>query len=287
MGYIIALHAGDEISQHGNPTKNTARYTFLCAGYSTSFAAMAALQAYLAPYVAVGSAILSPWDISLSHKEADNYEATVDYTAPERQEQVQIPVPNFPELTIDAGTETQHVTQGYEVRDAWPPGTPKSYFNGQINVDIDAKGNQKVKGVDVPIANLKISVNYVIPTPANPFALGRFMADAVPGVNSTAWYGFDAGELRFMGGRVTGKLGDQWRMQLAMEASPNVSVPVDFGTPQEPFVEQCFKRGWDYFWIQYESEIIYGINEPRQRAKRAFSHRMFREYDFRIFGLGG
>ncbi len=79
-------------------------------------------------------------------------------------------------------------------------------------------------------------------------------------------------------------------VSLVMEASPSVMIPVDFGTPTAPRVEQVFKRGWDYMWIFYEPHLVKtpeGWDENQPRAKHAFTHRMFGEFDFRYFGLGG
>lgn len=289
MGVVIAAHGGESIKRVGDPSKNSADYTLQALGYSDSFSAMVAIQSYLAPLVAVGSAILSPWEISLDHDEADNWTAKVSYVTPEQQEQSQPPQPNFPELSLEVGTETQHVTQGLEVRDAWPPGLNKSYFNGQINVEIDAKGNMKTKGVDVPVGKLTLNVDFTTPQPSDPFAMGRALADAAPGVNSTTWYGFPQGTLRYMGASVRGKKLDQWKMRLTIDASPNVTIPVDFGTPESPNIVQCQKRGWDYFWIHYRTKIVdHGdAKEVQSVANMAFSHRMFNEFDFRYFGLGG
>jgi hypothetical protein len=289
MSFIIITAGGEDIVSASDPTKNEAVYTLRAVGYASSFAAMTAIQLEISPFVGVGGATLYLTKIDLNNIEADIWEATATYLSPEEQQQVELPALDTPELTFDVGGMSVHVTQGYEVMNAWPQGADKQRFHGQINRVVDAKGNRKINGTDVEVPTLGVNVDYTTPQPANPFGLARTLANYAQGINSTAWYGFNPGDLRFRGAQVRGKLLDKWKMRLQMEASPTTVIPVNFGTAESPNITQCTKRGWDYFWIYYANVLVREFDEQGidSRPVYAFSHRMFNQFDFRVFGLGG
>lgn len=281
MPYIIPQHGGEDVSAKLADNGDRAAYTFRLVGYASDFHAMAAIDAYKGPTVLVRGKVLVADSIDLAHVETNIYEATVNYIHPDKQKEEE-PEDDAPTLSLDVTGQTVRQTHGFSVRNAYPDGADPDTFGGAINVEKDSKGRLKINGVEVEVPLMQINVDGRIPTPGDPFELGRQLARRAQKTNSTVWYGFQPGELLFQGAQVTGKRREKWNMRYKMAHSENIVKDV-------PNIGLCQKRGFDYFWV-YSVPVVKETPQGEMfvpQAVYAFSHQMYEEFEFRELGMGG
>jgi hypothetical protein len=285
MSFIVQKQGGTSVKVDAIGTATTVDTDYLVSGYSSDVLAQAAFDTYIRSYLTISIAgrALTFTGNDLKHVECEHYEATAHYTIPTGDDGGEN---ELPELSFNITGATVHKTHGYEVREAFPARTPRDLFYGAINVEKDSKGRLKVSGVDDEEQQLEIQASFKVPMPNDPFAFARALVNTANHTNQNVWYGFQPGEILFRGATLKGRLLEKWQMQYDFATSPNVAFVVEF---KDDGPVNCFKRGFDYFWLHYESVV-----EDRGGGKLiipkpvyAFSHRMKQEADFRILGIGG
>jgi hypothetical protein len=147
-------------------------------------------------------------------------------------------------FSFDTSGGTQHVTQSYQTlgRYAAQDYTAPNH-NGAIGVS-----DGDVTGCDVIVPQLNftmsrtnkgiIDINFI-----------KMLAGMTGRINSAAFFSFAAGEVLFEGAsgsqRSVEPGEETFDISYKFKASPNVTGLTVGG------IQVGFKRGWDYFWVQY------------------------------------
>lgn len=162
------------------------------------------------------------WDGSVRYAKKDNEEGDSSFS-------------------FDTGGGTQHVTQSLQTVGSYAPsGQQAPNCHGAIGVTHDS-----VEGVDVtvPIYNFA-ETHYLDPA----MVTGAYKAAlfALTGkVNSSAFRGFAAGEVLFLGASGSQRGEEDWEITFRFAASPNIT-----GLEIGP-ISGVDKRGWEYLWVRY------------------------------------
>lgn len=144
-------------------------------------------------------------------------------------------------------------------------------------VGVTADG--EVEGVDVlsPVFEFTVSVTVGFITRG----YLQTLRDTVGTVNLAAFYGFNQGEVIFLG--VSGQQKDANKITLTYKfgVRPNESFDLELVTG----VETITKRGWEYVWVSYTN--FEDVSQLVQRPKFAYVERLYVFGDFSALGIGG
>lgn len=159
-------------------------------------------------------------------------------------------------------------------------------FKGAIGVNKD-----KVEGVDRVMGKFEFSMVKQIPRLS--LAYCRVVTDLTGRVNLCRWYGFDPGELLFLGatGQTKGPSGaggtDQggWTVTYDFAASPNLTdiLLVPAGDTEGAMVVPE-KRGHDYLWVYYAPEE--SENKLARTPYAWYVEQIYYYADFGWLGIG-
>lgn len=222
------LDAGGEVSSAGIP--------YFVFGAEDEDAALAAVLAEAGE--SLGNASLTGVEIA-ERISADTFKVTASYetsrsgsgggSGGEEEEEGD----NF---SFETGGGSLHLSTSTGTT-RYPADAPD--YSGAIGVDSDGT----VHGVDVTMPSLTfcITKKYALVTASMISA----MASLTGKVNSSAFHGFEAGEVLFMGAS-GGKNGDKWEVSYKFAVSPNETDLTIGG------IAVAKKDGWDYAWVRYK-----------------------------------
>lgn len=242
-----------------------------------------ALVADFAP-VAVDGQALNEAPVSLRRISIDlqplgvgMYDARVDYAA----------------VAIDAGDlttsfrttgGTQHILSSLLTRTTYAaPGITPIDYHGLLNVD----DNNDVQGTDINVPVFEWTERHIkSPTEVNAAYIGKLYA-LTPRVNSTAFrirlpnggsYPLAAGECLFIGAAGEQRQYDNWALEFAFAASPNVN-DLRIGS-----IQGIVKRGWDYLWSRFRKTTNGSLITLTPEA--VYVEQVYREGDLSQLNLG-
>lgn len=175
--------------------------------------------------------------------------------------------------SFDTTGGTQHITQGES----------ETIFGGgpsfQKAINVDENG---VNGVDIVVPQLQWTETYDVPNAYVTDAYIKGVATQTGRVNASAFRGFEAGEVLFMGCSGSQEWDDQkgrgpWSLSFKFVASPNV-------TGQAVGSMSVNKKGHEYLWVRYETaeESSQLIKKP----KYAYVNKVYKDGNFSALGIG-
>jgi hypothetical protein len=197
------------------------------------------------------------------------------------------PSPTAPiggEFSFTTGGGTERIYTALELRDqklaAWAQaaGLPLPDYDRAILVN-----NGNVEGVEVVKPSLEWSVTRTFK--AITLAYIRTLSQMTGTTNITPFYGFEAGELLFLGadGRYVGPDGDQresgWSITFKFAAGQNRT---NVSLPEGMTVDI---RAWEFPWVDYAPNNDTGTPWITSRPKAAFVDRVYREKNFKNLGI--
>lgn len=156
---------------------------------------------------------------------------------------------------------------------------------GAIGVD-----SNSVNGVDVVIPALQWTENYDVPAQYVTTNYIKVVSSLTGTVNSSAFRGFAAGEVLFLGASGSHdwdseKGNSPWSLSYRFSASQNAdgedgSLPkLKIGT-----IEDVVKKGHEYLWVRYEDEVSGGalVKKPRH----VYVNQVYYTANFAALGIG-
>jgi len=197
------------------------------------------------------------------------FEATVTYGKSERETQ-DPPATGAVEFAFDISLENVTIKQSLSTVATYQAGTAMN-FNKAI--DVERSGDSvTINGVSVgrPISSFTLSYypTWAIVTDA----WKRSVMNLAGKVNSTSYFGYNAGEVRFVGCTGKARNGTDWELSFRFDVRLNRS-----GLTIGPF-SGIAADGWDVIWVYNEETIAQGryIPTPYQvNVERVFERDNF------------
>lgn len=153
---------------------------------------------------------------------------------------------------------------------------------GDPNPHLGLIGRSKdgsVEGCEIVIPALKMTYNFKHPLGVITEAHARLLATYTGMVNSTAFRGFPAGELLFLGANGSDGTESEANVSYEFVASQNLTG-LTIGT-----LTSIAKKGWEYLWIEYKDETVAG--KTVTRPEYVHIERVYDTLDFATaFGWG-
>jgi len=172
-----------------------------------------------------------------------------------------------------AGSQTK-MTHSLGTRGAWAANgmSPRNY-GGLIGVTDDG-----VEGVDIDTAVSTFSETVYFYPWFLTSSYVAFLARAYGCVNTSAFRGFDVGEVRFLGASGSYRSGDKVaELTFKFAVSPNAQN-IRIGNMTIPF-----KYGWDYLWVRW-AEMKYG-NVSVKVPIEAYVEKVYQGLNFYSLGI--
>lgn len=219
---------------------------------------------------------LDRWDITERVNET-TWRITAYYKTTDEDTAEEEPEPVF-SFEVSAGT--QHVTQSLETVSRYG-GDASSELAGAIGVDGD-----NVNGVDIIVPEYSFSETWLLPASIVTGAYRRQLGLMVGTINSSAFRGYQAGEVMFYG--ISGsKKGtdpdDDYEMTFTFKYSRNRT---DIEVGSDPILGPVTKRGWDYMWIQYGADVDDDRKVLIKKPIAVYVERLYEESDFALLAIG-
>ena len=172
-------------------------------------------------------------------------------------------------ISFDTTGGTQHITQSYATRGRYAAqGFTAPNHGGAIGVD---DGN--INGCDIIVPTLGFCMSKQLSGALNTGFL-KMLASLTGKVNSTPFEGFDAGEVLFEGASGSKQGQGAWDVAYKFKASPNVQS-MTVGN-----IQVGYKRGWDYFWVQYLEQKDDEAKTSKKVPFAAYVEIVYHEADF-------
>lgn len=164
---------------------------------------------------------------------------------------------------------------------------------GTLKRAIESTYEGDVRGIDIPVPSMKLTITKLWPRAlwrgAAGIANAKTLARTVSKTNKKVWWGFEQGELQFLGARPeeVGIFGT--RVTYEFDASEN-RQNIDFGEMGNGFaVNVPMKRGHEYIWVYHKRQAVpnpAGAGEVMvAKPWNVCVAQVFEEVDFAIFGL--
>lgn len=169
-------------------------------------------------------------------------------------------IANENSFEFDTSGGTQHIRSSLETRNKY--GDFPAELDGVVGWDGDS-----VEGVDitVPVFNWRLTYSPSV----LPALYGQLCMNLTGKVNSASFFGWDEGEVLFMGATAKRNGSDGWQLEWKFASSPNrllesyngpIYVPGIVYVAGDDIPEgssegdpiPCQKYGWDYLWVGYE-----------------------------------
>lgn len=176
-------------------------------------------------------------------------------------------------FSFDTGGATTHITQSLTTVNKYAASGTAPNCQGAIGVTGDS-----VAGTDitVPVYNFTETHYIADATVTGAYKLALFQLTGK--VNNSAFKGFAAGEVLFLGASGAKRGTDDWEITFRFAASPNVT-----GLTVGP-ITGIEKLGWDYLWVRYadtEDEHVL-VKQPIA----AYVERVYEQGSFASLGIG-
>jgi hypothetical protein len=268
VGLVLEKADSRPISAGG--ANNTATLRYIIQGYDNEADALDAL-ATAAPTTLDGL-LRRSWRVEPLGDGSEWWEGSVEYGGTSTQKAV-----GCSSYSFEIGGGTQHITQALaHIASYAPPGKTPPAFGGAIGVT-----QTEVEGcdIDVPVYNFS-ETHYK----ASTFVTGTYKATlfaiACNPVNSGAFRGFAAGEVRFLGASGSQRGDESWELTFRFAALPNVTG-LQIGS-----ITGIAKKGWEYMWVRYEDAEDSGSKTLIKKAASVHIEQVYGTSNFAGLGIG-
>ena len=175
-------------------------------------------------------------------------------------------------ISFDTTGGTQRITQSYETRGMYaPPDCIAPNHYGAIEVN-----ERGVNGCEVITSSLGFTISQTR-TGRLMFESVRFFATMTGRVNAGPFLGFLPGDVLFEGANGAQKFSSEdeptFDLSMKFRVSPTV-YDLQVGD-----IQVGYKRGWDYFWVQYIEMEDLDARTIVQRPTAAYVERVYLEAD--------
>jgi hypothetical protein len=187
------------------------------------------------------------------------------------------PQPGDSSYSFDTTGGTQHITQSRETVGGYAaagvPAIPD--FDEAIGVTDDG-----VEGVDVTVPVFSYTETHFVPAAAVTSGYVNTLFNLTGRVNSSAFKGFAAGEMLFLGASGSKRAGeDFWEITYRFACSPN-ATGLTVGT-----ITGIAKKGWEYLWVLYEDVEDESAKRLVKRPLAAYVERVYLDGNFGALGI--
>lgn len=188
------------------------------------------------------------------------------------------PLPNA--YTIDTSAQTVHITQAIATRyrRVAADGVGAGVGTGPDEKLAIGVTRERVEGVDVYAPSLQWTR-----TVRRRNITLRYMNSAlyvlIGKVNEARFYGFDAGELLYLGCNGTYTNQGYWELTHKFAASPN-ELNIDVGGG----ITVPDKKGWEYLWVGYDPDVV--VNKVLMVPKVAYVQQVYKTGNFALLEIG-
>ena len=189
---------------------------------------------------------------------------------------------------IDVGEfRISFVTKGGAVKMFWKPdyenrvtaeGAAPIHYLGAINVR-----DGKPEGVEILIPALKFTIHYRHPKTVDAYEFlqyGRDLASITARTNLLAFYGFDPGEVLYLGAAGSNGIDSDPVLDHEFAASKNLTdiiigelAPID-------------KNGHAYLWVDWEPQKESTTKMIRPKPRAVYVHELYEPVDYALIGVG-
>jgi hypothetical protein len=201
--------------------------------------------------------------------------------------------PIGPELSFTIATQSVPIVQSIKtrqskIRDGATQSTPR---NWQRAIGVDPKTGE-VKGTEKYTAAMKQTLAVELPAQAVTPAYLRLLEDLTGKVNSHRFFGYDAGEVLFMGVPTfrNEAQGSVWKAQFDFAILRNKEsyevyfIDLESGTD---FLILEDVHGWSHVWVTYQdaTQDIDGVKYRTTIPLEAYEEQIYEYKDLRLMGL--
>lgn len=201
------------------------------------------------------------------------WRGTVNYSRPESQ--TELTTESL--LEVDTTGGTQHITHSLG-------GTTYDVVNGGAGVEVDGGPinvqGESVQGVDIYVPGFEFSERHILAAATHGLSYWKTVASLSGTMNASAFRGFAAGEVLFIGARGRRSNEEDFDATFRFSALPN-SYPVIDGRTLSGG-----KLGWDYLWVSYVLEEDTDKKKLMPKADWAYVERVYPQEDFSQLDIG-
>ena len=176
-------------------------------------------------------------------------------------------------FNFDIATSTQHITQSLETKGSFVASGTAPDYKGAIGVNGDM-----IEGTDIVLPHYNFSETHYLDISIVNGGYKANLFQVAGRVNQSAFRGFAAGEVLFLGAQGSLRGEQDWEIAFKFSASPNVS-DLTLGD-----ISGISKDGWDYLWVTYEDA------ESQQtlvkQPKAIYVERVYERANFGLLGIG-
>lgn len=309
----------NHIQSSNDPTSPWVKASYKYVGEVLEFVARAYVLLLTPATAATSQGILHRQTVSLNQIAYDTFDVEILYGRPKTAVgtytfdfdttggTVHITAPKERIARYGIGTETffPHATAHVRVIDESIDGTNAHIpiHKGAIGVDGD-----EVKGTDIVAPSLKFNITFKHQAGFVSIPYMKLLHDITGTVNLTKFFGFDPGEILFLGARGSDGSDHEVQITYSFAGSPNqiddfkigdIIVSSTYGAHLgdwnpaiDPDIEidagTIFpgKRGWDLLWVTYIDNV--DETAPGKKAQYVFIDRVYNYVDFAsVLGFGG
>jgi hypothetical protein len=169
------------------------------------------------------------------------WDVTVTYARSEKKEPA---ATGSVEFSFDVGLESQTIKQSLQTIGTYQSGTAQA-FNGAIDVQSDGSVNGVTIGRPVSSFTLTYYPTWAVVTDT----WKRSVMNLCGKVNSTSYFGYNAGEVRFVGASGKSRNNSDWELNFRFEVRLNeTNITIGSFT-----AISC--DGWDVLWVYYREDV--------------------------------
>jgi hypothetical protein len=233
MAIQVIIPNGSRVEFSANPPSGKLQRKVI--GAASAVDAVIAVRAATNALESTPFGILARSDIKVTHIAHDHYDVDVPYSKISNE-------PGEVSWDFDTTGATVHITNSKEEVGRFPPNDAPDQ-KGVIGVDGD-----QIHGTDIVIPALKMNYTFRHPEGEMTEAHARFLASITGTTNSTAFRGFDAGEVLFLGARGSdGTIAEaSVTYQFAMSQNVTAANSLTFGD-----ISNIVKKGHEVAWVKH------------------------------------
>lgn len=207
-----------------------------------------------------------------------------------KYDQWEIEIPYLPfrrevgDFTWDFDTTggTIHITNSKETVQIYPhPQWPTPSGLPDHKGAIDVQGDE-VKGIDIVVPALKLNIHFRHPAGDIPMSRVRALDRVTGMVNSTSFFGWNPGEVLFLGARGADGASAEAQITYSFAMSKNADGNDTLTIGEITGID---KKGWDVIWISYRENT--SNNRFVKEPEFVYIERVYERLDFaEFFGFG-
>jgi hypothetical protein len=206
------------------------------------------------------------------------YAMRLVYVDPTRQEERRQLDTGEYKISFDTTGGTAKFVQSYATKTFKMSGDQRDYdCGGAINI---VDGN--VQGIDVVVPSQKLTISCRQPLAVITDAYCRVLVDMTGTINDDTYFGYEAGELLFLGASgMQAKLSDP-QIDYHFLASKNVVETIGTGSTAIPNVA---KGGHEYLWTWFYEDIVDSVLVSKSKPLFIKVEQVYPESDFDVLGI--